>query len=221
MAVPPSGSRSSGMMSTARSLKGYDLDAALHKLRSTKALVSLKGECATKVREAIAAGGVVLHRVNSAKDYGPILKHNGFNEYHGHKFETGDVIVIQGFVLPHTHEANLQVPKHLQVPHIQRHYSLLGNSTGTGWLGVDTHVGQPTLKLHMHVHGHMAMFDNEARIWISDFRQMRWHGGPGFPSEDYRKAQPKYQVYRYGYPPPAEEVFNEVVNKELSNRKAP
>lgn len=42
-----------------------------------------------------------------------------------------------------------------------------------------------------HPDGHMAMYDGN--IWISDFKQ--YHGF--YPGQDYRNAQPPYQIYRH------------------------
>ena len=50
----------------------------------------------------------------------------------------------------------------------------------------------PGLKLNKdHPYGHMQMFDGEK--WISDFKQSDF-----WPGSDYRKAKPKYRIYRYG-----------------------
>ncbi|MGF6965966.1 hypothetical protein OKW43_002994 [Paraburkholderia sp. WC7.3g] len=45
--------------------------------------------------------------------------------------------------------------------------------------------------IHLHPHGHMAMYDGE--YWISDFKQ--WHGF--YPGPDYRSARPNYKIYRH------------------------
>lgn len=57
-------------------------------------------QCAKYVREALAAGGLVInpHPVN-AKDYGPTLTHNGFTAVvtADYKAKKGDITVIQNY----------------------------------------------------------------------------------------------------------------------------
>jgi hypothetical protein len=55
------------------------------------------GRCAEYVREAIEAGGVVLIRHTSAKDYGGSLTHVGFLPVAipGSPPQAGDIVVIQ------------------------------------------------------------------------------------------------------------------------------
>ncbi|WP_157314517.1 CHAP domain-containing protein [Chitinibacter sp. GC72] len=67
------------------------------------------GRCARYVREAIEAGGLVLSRHNSAKDYGNSLKTAGFTSLPANSkpqdgFSAGDVAILQGFDgNPHGH----------------------------------------------------------------------------------------------------------------------
>jgi hypothetical protein len=62
------------------------------------------GYCARYVREAIEAGGVILVRHASAKDYGPSLTKVGFrsicdsNSLKLYRHQSGDVAVIQPIV---------------------------------------------------------------------------------------------------------------------------
>lgn len=70
------------------------------------------GRCAEFVRKAIEAGGVVLHRHVSAKDYGPSLNAVGFDRIvsaHAdahYRHQAGDVAVIQPIEgHPHGHMA--------------------------------------------------------------------------------------------------------------------
>jgi len=51
--------------------------------------------CAHFTAEAIAAGGIRIHTVNSAKDFGPSLTAAGFIEVSGPDHQAGDVVVIQ------------------------------------------------------------------------------------------------------------------------------
>jgi hypothetical protein len=86
----------------------WDIDKAVGYLQKHAQTHSL-GHCAQYAREAIEAGGVILERHNSAKDYGSSLVKVGFQ---GHsplnvvKFLKGDVVIIQGFKNhPHGHMA--------------------------------------------------------------------------------------------------------------------
>ncbi len=67
------------------------------------------GHCAQYVREAIEAGGVTLHRHNSAKDYGSSLTAVGFAEVStgtGYHHRAGDVGIVQPIPgHPHGHMA--------------------------------------------------------------------------------------------------------------------
>lgn len=82
-----------------------DAVAHLQKFAQPKSL----GKCGRYTREAIEAGGIVLARHASAKDYGISLKAVGFGEYHSEvvgNFLKGDVVIIQGFDgHPHGHMA--------------------------------------------------------------------------------------------------------------------
>lgn len=64
------------------------------------------GACARCVREALAAGGVVIdpHPI-SAKDYGPYLEHAGFCAVDGAGYvpHAGDIIVLQSYSSEHPH----------------------------------------------------------------------------------------------------------------------
>jgi co-chaperonin GroES (HSP10) len=85
----------------------------------TKAVKELKanarsksaGQCAKYTRIAIEAGGVVLTRHNSAKNYGSSLVAVGFREieaadYLSGKFLAGDVVILQDVTgHPHGHMA--------------------------------------------------------------------------------------------------------------------
>lgn len=68
-------------------------DAALSHLRSHACAHSV-GLCAEYVREAIQAGGLVIGRVPSAKDYGPSLLHAGFIGVTDSTPQAGDVAII-------------------------------------------------------------------------------------------------------------------------------
>lgn len=67
---------------------------------------SSTGRCAQFVRKAIEAGGLKLHRVTSAKDYGQSLAMAGFGCTTVTDPKAGDVVVIQPVVgHPHGHIA--------------------------------------------------------------------------------------------------------------------
>jgi len=57
-----------------------------------------RGRCAEAVRKAIEAGGIKLHRHGSAKDYGASLLQAGFAIVRTPDAQTGDVVVIDGFI---------------------------------------------------------------------------------------------------------------------------
>lgn len=75
------------------------------------ALSTSSGKCAKYTRIAIEAGGVVLTRHDSAKDYGSSLLAVGFEEIDikdclGGKYLAGDVVIIQNVTgHPHGHMA--------------------------------------------------------------------------------------------------------------------
>src|SRR5436190_609959 len=75
----------------------WNRERAIDHLDAYSAGASL-GKCASYTRTAIEAGGLILSRHNSAKDYGASLEEAGFvamGEMAG-GFETGDVVVIEG-----------------------------------------------------------------------------------------------------------------------------
>ena len=83
----------------------WNLDKAVEHLRK-HAQPKSTGNCAHYTREAIEAGGVVLVRHGSAKDYGISLLHAGFREAITNQYVKGDVVIIQGFQgHPHGHMA--------------------------------------------------------------------------------------------------------------------
>jgi hypothetical protein len=86
----------------------WDVDKAVTHLQKHAKQKSL-GRCAQYTREAIEAGGVVLARHESAKDYGLSLLAAGFTELHpdvAGELQKGDVAIIQGFTgHPHGHMA--------------------------------------------------------------------------------------------------------------------
>ena len=55
--------------------------------------------CGVHVREALAAGGVVLPKIGSAKDFGPELERHGFKpmDEDGYAPQKGDIVVIQPY----------------------------------------------------------------------------------------------------------------------------
>lgn len=66
------------------------------------------GHCAEYTRKAIEAGGVVLERRVSAKDYGQSLQSIGFLPIGraASGYEQADVVIIEGFIgHPHGHMA--------------------------------------------------------------------------------------------------------------------
>ena len=72
-------------------------DVMAHKVKT--------GHCAQKTREAIEAGGLVLTRHNSAKDYGHSLRSVGFGPVFNSPL-AGDVVIIQPVTgHPHGHMA--------------------------------------------------------------------------------------------------------------------
>jgi hypothetical protein len=83
----------------------WNLDKAVEYL-GNHAQTKSTGNCAKYTRDAIEAGGVVLARHNSAKDYGISLVHAGFREAITNQYVKGDVVIIQGFGgHPHGHMA--------------------------------------------------------------------------------------------------------------------
>lgn len=73
---------------------GWDLEAAVLHLNAA-AKPEPTGYCAQYVREAIEAGGVVLERTTSAKDYGPSLLKVGFAQVNASNYQAGDVVIMQ------------------------------------------------------------------------------------------------------------------------------
>lgn len=86
----------------------WDVDRAIKHLKSHAGQHST-GQCARYVREAIEAGGVVLFRHNSAKDYGSSLEKVGFVAIAsgaGYTHRAGDVGIVQPISgHPHGHMA--------------------------------------------------------------------------------------------------------------------
>jgi len=82
--------------------ENYDVDAAVAHLNAHAHADSL-GRCASYVRQAIAAGGIVIPRgpaVELAKNYGPVLRTRGFVEVSASDLITprkGDIAVIQSY----------------------------------------------------------------------------------------------------------------------------
>jgi hypothetical protein len=74
----------------------WSLENALRRLNS-HAVGKSTGNCAAYTRQAINAGGIVLARTPSAKDYGPNLQAVGFEEVSPPpvSYKAGDVVVIQ------------------------------------------------------------------------------------------------------------------------------
>ncbi|MCY2968357.1 MAG: CHAP domain-containing protein [Planctomycetota bacterium] len=95
------------------SIVTYDVDAAVRRLIA-HAQPKSTGRCAEFVRRAIEAGGIILHRTGSAKDYGPSLRAAGFEPVASYgPFLKGDVVIIDGFFRQST--------AHGQVLHDHKH----------------------------------------------------------------------------------------------------
>jgi hypothetical protein len=158
----------------------FDRDKAVEHAREHTTPHS-KGHCAKRVRQAIEAGGINVAPTHSAKDYGPLLEAAGFvpalNQVGG--FQHGDVVVIQGFF---TTDLMSRVD-----PGAPR-YCAPG-------------LPEPPASVVLHhqsADGHMAIYDKENEVWISDFEQDRPQATfPGSPGEWYDRARPPYKVYRY------------------------
>ncbi|MBB6091982.1 RHS repeat-associated protein [Povalibacter uvarum] len=76
----------------------YSVDKAVDRLNSC-ATAQSQGVCATRVREAVEAGGIALDRTTYAKDYGPSLEKAGFRQLDvgpDYQPQKGDIVVMQG-----------------------------------------------------------------------------------------------------------------------------
>lgn len=83
----------------------WNVEAAVGKLNE-RAQDKSQGRCAEYVRVAIEAGGVILARHTSAKDYGASLLAVGFSTVGDGLFKAGDVAIIQPITgHPHGHMA--------------------------------------------------------------------------------------------------------------------
>lgn len=81
----------------------WDANAAVKKLNE-RAQDRSQGRCAEYVRVAIEAGGLILTRHTSAKDYGGSLLTVGFSVVGDGLFKSGDVAIIQPITgHPHGH----------------------------------------------------------------------------------------------------------------------
>lgn len=83
----------------------WDVSKALQHLQFCKlSHPSARPQCAKWTRQAIEAGGILLKRHESAKDYGNSLRAGGFLPIPSFiQPFAGDVVVIEGFVVGNDH----------------------------------------------------------------------------------------------------------------------
>jgi hypothetical protein len=86
----------------------WDIAAAIRKLEKSRVPPPGRRRCVVHVKAGLAAGGVQLDGGPvSAKDYGPVLEADGFQEISGNTpLRAGDVVIIQSALRrPHGHMA--------------------------------------------------------------------------------------------------------------------
>jgi hypothetical protein len=86
----------------------WDIAAAIRKMEKTRVPPPGRRRCVVHVKAGLAAGGVQLDGGPvSAKDYGPVLEADGFQEIPGNApLQAGDVVIIQSALRrPHGHMA--------------------------------------------------------------------------------------------------------------------